>query len=121
MPVTLDYTALGKRIQRVRKERSLPQAEVAARAGVSIQHYGNVDRGQTKVSLEALVRIANALGVGTDQLLADSVYHTKAVFCDDLAKLTANATDTEIRAIVRIAKTTLRLIREEYREKDSWE
>ena len=71
MPVTLDYTALGKRIQRVRKERGLPQA--------------------------------------------------KAVFCDDLAKLTANATDTEIRAIVRIAKTTPRLIREEYREKDSWE
>ena len=49
--MSLDYTELGKRIRKIREERDLPQNEVAARAGVSIQHYGNIERGQTKVSL----------------------------------------------------------------------
>ncbi|MBS6861801.1 MAG: helix-turn-helix transcriptional regulator [Clostridiales bacterium] len=119
--MSLDYTELGKRIRKIREERDLPQNEVAARAGVSIQHYGNIERGQTKVSLEALVRVANVLEVGLDQLLADSVYRSKAVFCDDLAKLVANATDAELRAIVQIARTSLSIIREEYRERNSWE
>ena len=66
-------------------------------------------------------RVANVLEVGLDQLLADSVYRSKAVFCDDLAKLVANATDAELRAIVQIARTSLSIIREEYRERNSWE
>lgn len=117
----LSYEDIGKRIRRIRENKGLKQDEIAARAGISIQHYGNIERGQTKLSLEALVRIANALGVTTDQLLCGSSYRAKEVLKDDLAELVSGASDAEMRVILKITEASLGIFRRDYREKESWD
>ena len=68
----IDYTKLGRRIQRIRHERGLTQAELAERADVSPPYISHIERGVKTTSLDTLVRIAESLGVTLDELLADS-------------------------------------------------
>ena len=73
----LDYKAIGKRIKIARIKADLKQEQLAERASLSPTHISNVETGTTKVSLSAIVSIANALGVTADDLLCDSVIHAK--------------------------------------------
>lgn len=53
---------LGSTLRRLRKERKLEVAEVAARAGLSIVELTRLERGTYRVGLDALVRVLSALG-----------------------------------------------------------
>lgn len=70
MQVKLDYRDLGIRIRKRREELNIPQAELASRAGLSVQHISNVENAKSRVGLEKLVNIANALNCSVDQLYA---------------------------------------------------
>ena len=59
----LDYRAIGKRIKIARIQANLKQEKLAEIINVSPTHLSNIETGTTHVSLQALVRIANALSV----------------------------------------------------------
>lgn len=69
----VDYEALGRRIKMKRRSKHLSQEEVAKAVQISTSYYGNIERGIRIPSIDTLVAIANALNVGTDYLLYDSV------------------------------------------------
>ena len=69
----MDYVDLGKRVRKQRQLIGLTQQELADRIGVSTSFVGHVERGTRKASLETLVALSNALGVGVDYLLAGSL------------------------------------------------
>ena len=69
----MDYVDMGKRIRKQRQLIGLTQQELAERIGVSTSFVGHVERGTRKASLETLVALSNALGVGVDDLLAGSL------------------------------------------------
>ena len=69
----MDYMDLGKRVRKQRQLIGLTQQELADRIGVSTSFVGHVERGTRKASLETLVALSNALGVGVDYLLAGSL------------------------------------------------
>ena len=69
----MDYVDLGKRGRKQRQLIGLTQQELAERIGVSTSFVGHVERGTRKASLETLVALSNALGVGVDYLLAGSL------------------------------------------------
>lgn len=66
----MDQIALGKRIKAARERACMTQEALAA-AGVD--HMSVVERGVKAPKLEKLVAIANALNVGTDELLQDAL------------------------------------------------
>ena len=66
----LDYVEIGKRIRALRKERNLSQEQLAERIWISTTHMSHIETGNTKLSLPVLVDLAQALGVGMDELLA---------------------------------------------------
>ena len=66
----MDYVDMGKRVRKQRQLIGLTQQELAERIGVSTSFVGHVERGTRKASLETLVALSNALGVGVDYLLA---------------------------------------------------
>ena len=67
------------------------------------------------VSLQALVRIANALSVSTDDLLCDNVLKAKPQFEEDIARVLADCDDYEIRIIADIAKSVKDTLRRDAR------
>ena len=69
----MDDVDMGKRVRKQRQLIGLTQQELAERIGVSTSFVGHVERGTRKASLETLVALSNALGVGVDYLLAGSL------------------------------------------------
>lgn len=60
--------ALGKRIQELRKDRSLTQAQLAETCDLTINYVGKIERGESQPSLEVLLSIANSLKVNISTL-----------------------------------------------------
>ena len=82
----LDYGKLGLRIRETRKSRGLTQERLSEMVGISPNYLSRVETNNGGVvSLPALLRICNALGVGMDYMLVDSL----AVRQDDVLSLGA--------------------------------
>lgn len=81
----LDYKAIGKRIKIARIKADLTQERLAEMVEISPTHMSNIETGTTRVSLTAIVSLANALSVTVDDLLCDSVVKSKVQFEKDIA------------------------------------
>lgn len=107
----VNYKALGKRIKVFRINQSITQEKLAEKAGLSTQHMSNIENGNTKSSLPTIIRIANALSITVDELLCDSVNHSKAAINKIIASILEDCTEYEIRVLSGIlqgAKDALR-------------
>lgn len=60
---------MGAVLREVRRRQSRTLAQVAATAGISMQHLSDVERGRKDPSSELLAAITGALGVSVPQLL----------------------------------------------------
>lgn len=107
----LDYKAIGKRIKIARIKADLTQERLAEIVEISPTHMSNIETGTTRVSLTAIVSLANALSVTVDDLLCDSVVKCKVQFEKDIAGILADCDEYEIRMVKDMAqalKETLR-------------
>ena len=66
---TIDYFQLGARVRKYRRELGLTQDELAEKADISVTHMSHIETGNTKLSLEVLVKLAGALSVPADRLI----------------------------------------------------
>ena len=69
----VNYVMMGQRMKMKRRAKKLSQEDIAKAVQISASFYGNIERGIRIPSIDTLVAIANALEVGTDFLLCDSV------------------------------------------------
>ncbi|MGI6028598.1 MAG: helix-turn-helix domain-containing protein [Candidatus Heteroscillospira sp.] len=63
------YLQIGLNILYYRKERGLTQAQLAEIANYSRNHIQQIETAATVTSLDALLDIADALGIEPDKLL----------------------------------------------------
>ena len=99
MRMELDYNAIGKRIKIARIQSDMTQEKLAEAVDMSPTHLSNIERGNGKVSLAALVNIANVLSVTMDDLLCDNIVKCKPEFEKDIQKLLDDCDEYEIRII----------------------
>jgi XRE family transcriptional regulator, regulator of sulfur utilization len=64
------YKIIGETIRTYRKKRGFSQERLSELADLHPNHLGEVERGETFVSLLALIRIAKALKVRVRDLVA---------------------------------------------------
>ena len=69
----MDYYKIGQRIRKFRKANNLSQEQLAEKIGISVTHLSHIETGNTKLSLQVLVNIADCLSVHTDELLYDTL------------------------------------------------
>lgn len=65
--------ALGDRIRQLRKEAGWSQAELGDKIGTDSQRVNRYETGKITPSLDAIVRIAQALNISIDHLLIDDI------------------------------------------------
>lgn len=65
----VDYAEIGSRIRAVRIMQKLTQEEASERCDITSSYYGNIERGDKKMSVETLIKIAKGLNISTDELL----------------------------------------------------
>lgn len=55
--------AIGRRVEELRDERGLTQADAAEGAGLSQGHWSKIERGELDIRLSTLLRVQHALGL----------------------------------------------------------
>lgn len=66
----MEQFQLAQRVRAFRKLKGFTQDELAQRLGVSIAVLGSIERGTRKADAKILHKIAETLGISTDELLS---------------------------------------------------
>ena len=61
---------LGNRIRELREEKKLTQAQLAEKANLSTNYFGEIERGESQATLESLFGIMDALEVNPSVVFA---------------------------------------------------
>ncbi len=69
----LDYSEIGRRIARRRKELGLRQTQVCERAGINDKYLSCIERASSIPSLEVIMKLALALDTTPDEFLTGSI------------------------------------------------
>ena len=69
----LDYSEIGRRIARRRKELGLRQVQVCERAGINDKYLSCIERSTSIPSLEVIMKLALALDTTPDEFLTGSI------------------------------------------------
>lgn len=71
--MALDYTEIGRRIARRRKQLGLKQSEVEEKAELSYKYLSNIERSISIPSTEVIMRLALALDTTPDEFLVGTL------------------------------------------------
>lgn len=69
----LDYSEIGRRIARRRKELGLRQVQVCERAGINDKYLSCIERATSIPSLEVIMKLALALDTTPDEFLTGTI------------------------------------------------
>ena len=111
------YKLIGSRIRDIRIQKGLSQADLAAKANLSLPVISAVENARTKIWLITFARIAEALEVSADDILRLSTPPSTANYPEEFAEILKDSSAGEIEAILKIAKqvkTTLDRQKQEY-------
>ena len=112
MKTELNYKLVGQRIRTIRKKRGMTQERLAELTEISPQHCSGIETGAAKVSLPALVKIANALNASMDELLLDSISAVeKPSLMKEVETVFGDATPDETYLMLAQAKSIKEAVR----------
>ena len=103
----MDYSLMGKRIREERRKLDLTQEQLAEDVNVSHPHIGQVERGESGISLEALIAISNRLGVTVDYLLSDYIKNEDEYLRQLWLRLVKNRSEKEQEMIINVVKAII--------------
>ena len=97
---------IGQNIKRIRLESGMSQETLAEKVGLSYGHIVQVENGFKSLSVESLVRVADALSVSTDALIYGE---TRTALIDNVIKELAPLSDEDL---LKMEKTIRSLIKD---------
>lgn len=100
----LDYDLLGLNIKDQRRSLGLTQRDLAELVYCNPSHISNIENGYTKVGLDLLLAIANALDTSIDSLLKDQYKDTLKSIDTEIIKAFEECDDSKKEMILRIIK-----------------
>lgn len=115
MTVDIDYDAIGLRIKIARIKARITQEVLAEKANLTSAHISNIETGNTKLSLPAIISIANALSVSVDALLCDNILYSKHVFEQEAQDVLSDCTQYDIRVLLDVLKSTKEALQKDER------
>ncbi len=99
-----DYKALGKRISNARKQAGITQEVLGEQLNMTRKHISVIESAIKRPSLDALVDIANALDVSTDDLLVDSLIHSTSTSNSEIHRLLLDCNKIEQEILTRMVR-----------------
>jgi len=104
-------TELGNRIKRIRRKKGITQQTLAELTECSTTHICYCETGRRHMSIDTLVRIANALHVTADELLIDSLENTVKVSNHEFATVLVDCTEYEKQVLLDVLNATKKSLR----------
>ena len=103
----IDYSAIGQKLQLLRREKGITQEFIATGLDVTVGYISNVENSKVKMNLRVLSYYANLLGVSIDYLIhteSTSNTATPNMLDTEIFKLIQNFTDSEKEKLIRILR-----------------
>ncbi len=100
----MDYKRLGHNIKQQRKSLNLTQQQVADKTGFALNFIGNIERGERKVSVDTLAKIADCLDISVDSLLDNSQPFSEAAINNELNSLISKCSSNERYRIIKMIR-----------------
>lgn len=91
----LDYSEIGRRIARRRKELGLRQVQVCERAEINDKYLSCIERATSIPSLEVIIKLALALNTTPDEFLVGTIRYESDEW-RDVAELMRGMTTTKL-------------------------
>lgn len=108
----MNYSKMGMRIRKERNRLNLTMQKLAEQADINDNFLGKIERGEGKPSLETLVKIANALGVGVDLLIGNELDSINGQLMKEIEKHTADLSVEQKRYLLEFIKHNVELIKD---------
>ena len=102
--MVLDYAAMGNRIKEHRKRKKLTQEEIAEMLGISVSFISRIERGNVKVSLETLTKIAAILDTSPCYFIDGVVKKSDEYLNNELIETTKSFSNTQMQLILELAE-----------------
>lgn len=67
--ISKDKKIMGQNLKYIRQSKNMTQAEVATKAGITINYYARIERGEENPSFEILKRLVKALKIKSSDIL----------------------------------------------------
>ena len=65
----MDFKLIGEKIKHIRTEKKMTQELLAEKSELSVGYISNIETAKKKVSLNAIIKICNALDISLNTLL----------------------------------------------------
>ena len=100
----MDYNALGARIKNKRLEQKLTQEQLAEKVELSAVYIGQIERGERKMTIETLVKLANSLNSSIEELLKDSTSSNINARLNELVNIAKELDTSDIDKVIDVIK-----------------
>lgn len=90
----MELLSLGNRIRTERQRREITQEKLAERVDISTNFMSLIENGRN-MSVETLVKIADALGVTVDYLLSDTLVSPKDTISEQIVQSLSELNENE--------------------------
>lgn len=100
----IDYKTLGKRIKDLRIAAGLTQDNLAEIVSCNTSHISNIENCHTKVSLNVLLTIANALNTSIDYLLSNQYDNQALALDNEILRFVSQVSTERKEQILRVIK-----------------
>lgn len=99
--MTIDYSAVGKRISLIRKNRGMTQEQLAEKAELSNIYISHIENSRSIPSLETLMKLCSALDITPDEVLLGTKQDMENYLQSDIQKKLILCTPKERRMVSR--------------------
>lgn len=102
MQQEIDYRELGLRIKQIRQSQNLTQDNLAEMVSCNTSHISNIENNHTKVSLNVLLAIANALNTSIDYLLSNQYENTSLALDNEILRAIKDCDNAKKEKILKM-------------------
>ena len=102
--MAIDYSVIGERLKKARKDKGLTQEELAEKLDISIAFLSRVERGSSKVNLKRLTQICEILGITEGEILTGVSSKSQNYLDSEFSELLKNCTPEKQKLIYDIAR-----------------
>lgn len=102
--MAIDYSVIGQRIKKARKENELTQEQLAEKMDVSIAFLSRIERGSSQINLKRLNQICEILGITEGEILNGASSNSSKYLDSEFADLLESCSSDNQKLIYDIAK-----------------
>lgn len=102
MQKEIDYRKLGMKVKEIRLNRGLTQDSLAELIDCNVSHISNIENCHTKVSLNTLLAIANALNTSIDNLLSEQYGNTALAIENEIIRAIRKCDNETKKKVLKI-------------------